>query len=212
MTINTILEDGRGTGNRVKISDEGELHVVVHNHPPDEESTLAEPLREFLTNSAGASDMRVDGSTTNVIFSIEADAEKDIYIRSLSFVIADASATLNKFGNLAALTNGCVLAWSNQSLGETIIGDNLTTNFEFVRLCLGNPSFGDGTAAFRAGNVAGASEGYIPVLNFQDVFGMDYGIRLRRGTTDKITLTIRDNVSGVDQFNAIAYGIKFKAK
>ena len=48
----------------------------------------------------------------------------------------------------------------------------------------------------------------MPVLDLRKVFGLSWGLRLRAGTEDKITVTIRDNVSGVDQFDCIAYGFK----
>jgi len=56
--------------------------------------------------------------------------------------------------------------------------------------------------------VSGTSEAYIPVLDFSTIFGMPWGFRLRKGTTDKLTFTVRDNLSGLDQFDAIAYGIR----
>lgn len=41
-----------------------------------------------------------------------------------------------------------------------------------------------------------------------DTFGMPWGIRLRAGTTDKLAFVVRDNISSLDQFDIIAYGIK----
>jgi hypothetical protein len=209
MTIKVSLQDGSGSGNLAKINDEGALTAVLHTHPVKDEAVLTKPIIEFMSTSAGVTDMKVDGSTVNVSFSINARADKDVYIKSISFIIADAGAVLNEFGNISALSNGCVLSWSTQDLGEVIISDTLISNFEFVRLCSGYPAFGTGTSSFRASNVAGASEAFIPILDFTQVFGMNYGLRLRAGTLDKVTLTIRDNVTGVDQFDAKAYGIEF---
>jgi hypothetical protein len=209
MTIKVSLQDGSGSGNLAKINDEGALTAVLHTHPVRDEAILTKPIIEFMSDINGATDMRVDGSTTNVSFTINARADKDVFIKSISFIIADAGATLNNFGNIGALSNGCKLSWSTQDLGEVTINDTLISNFEFVRLCSGYPAFGSGTSAFRATNVSGSSEGFIPILDFTQVFGMNYGLRLRAGTLDKITLTIRDNVTGVDQFDAKAYGIEF---
>jgi len=208
MSIKTILADGHGSGNDVKVSEEGQLNVVNHAHPPKGDTTLMAPVRQFFTNSAGSNDMQVDGSSANVEYTVDADPLKDIYIKTISFVIADAGATLNKFGNITALSNGCKLEWVTQDQGTVIISDQLTSNFEFVRLCVGNPGYGDGTGAFRASNVISTSEGYIPVLDVENVFGMRYGFKLRAGTTDQLKITIRDNTTGVDQFDAIAYGLK----
>lgn len=80
----------------------------------------------------------------------------------------------------------------------------LKSNWDFVRLCLGNPSFGD-AGAFRVNNVSGTSEGYIPVLDLTKLIP-PYGIKLDMGTNQKLVLEIRDDVQGVDSFNAICYG------
>jgi len=209
------IKDGSGSGSSLKINGEGEASVVIHPHPPRDEDAVtgtAIPFRQYFTDdgySTGSNDMRVNGTTTNQTFFIQAEEERDIYIGRVSIVIADASATLNKFGNITALTNGVVFEWASQQLGTTIIHEGLTSNFDFVRLGGGMPAFGDAAGSFRASNVSGNSEGYIPQVDFSDIFGMPWGIRLRKGTTDRISFTIRDDVSGVDQFDAIGYGIKF---
>lgn len=48
------------------------------------------------------------------------------------------------------------------------------------------------------------------IYDFAFIFGSPYGLRLRAGTNDKLIFKIRDNLSsGIDEHNAIAYGIKF---
>jgi len=141
-------------------------------------------------------------------FWIGAIQEYDIYVKTISIEIADASATLNKFGNITALTNGCKLEWITQDIGTTTIDDALKTNWNFVRMCAGSPAFGDAAGAFRASNVSGTSEGYIPVMDMARVFGNPWGLPLRKGTTDRIEFTIQDNTTGVDSFNAIGFGTK----
>jgi hypothetical protein len=207
MTIKVHLTDSKGNSKGVRISEEGALQVVAHPHPPSVESLSSIPYREYFKNGA-SSDMRVNGSTTNVEFSINADQKKDLYIKTISVVISDSGATLSKFGNISALSEGVEIKWQTSELGTTIIADALKTNFDFVRMGLGEPAFGDGTTAFRGNNVSGSSEAYIPVIDFQKLFGISYGLRLRKGSTDKLVFTIKDNVSTIDQFDAIAYGIK----
>lgn len=91
-------------------------------------------------------------------------------------------------------------------MGEVLIGDNLTTNFSFVRLCSGSPAFGDAAGAFRASNVSGASKGFLPFLDIKRVFGFRWGIKLGFGTSQKIGIRIRDDIRTIDVFNCIAYG------
>lgn len=199
----TLIRYGKHT---LRILEDGSIPITQNTYPVLSTRDETSIFRAYLKTAAGSSDMKVDGSTNNVVFSIVADVDDDIYITSLSFVIADAGATLNKFGNITALTNGCEFFYESTE-GSIVIHDALKTNFDFVRLCNGNPAFGDGTSAFRAGNVSGTSEAYLPTFDTR-VFGFPFGIRLRAGTEQKIVLKIKDDCQGVDQFDAVAYGFK----
>jgi hypothetical protein len=209
--IKATIEDGYGDGHRVRVNSEGSIPVVVHPHPPNAESFQVLPFRQYLTDdgaSTGSFDMVVDGATTNTQFFISAQDDRDIYIKTLSVVIADVNATLDEFGNIGELTNGMDFRWSTQNSGDIIINEALKTNFDFIRLSGGRPAFGAGATAFRAGNVSGASEGYIPFLDLALIFGLPWGLRLRSGTKDKLLFTVRDNLAGVDAFNIIGYGVQ----
>ena len=63
-----------------------------------------------------------------------------------------------------------------------------------------------GTTAFIANNVDFISEGIIPVLDLKDTFGFRWGLELRNGSTQKIVLTINDDITGIDAMNVIVYG------
>jgi hypothetical protein len=153
--------------------------------------------------------MVVNGGATAQIFSVDAEQEKNIYIKQLIIVIADASATLNKFGNINALSNGCILRWVTQDAGSVQLGPNLTSNFEIIRAAGFNPAFGDGNGVFKANNVEGASEGYLAVYDFQKSHGYPWGLPLRVGTTDRIEFVIQDNISAIDRLDIQASGIRF---
>lgn len=209
--IKSVLVDGYGSGHKVKINGEGEVGVVVHPHPPIDEVLAPLPFRQYMTDdgtAAGSKDMAVNGSSNNLEFCISAKSNIDVYVKSISIVIADAGATLNKFGNITALSNGIEFSYITQSQGSLVIHEALKTNFDFIQLGLGEPAFGTGNAAFRGTNIIGSSEGFIPIIDFNATFGLQWGLRLRKGTNDKICFIIKDNVSGVDRFDAVAYGIQ----
>ena len=210
MSIKTNIEDGLGTGNLARVSSEGYLYTQEAPFPPSGEDTKITIYRERLTlnNDGTTFDARVNGSVTPQQFWIQAESDFDIYITSVSFLIADANATLTQFGNIGALANGCRVFYEDEN-GSINVGTGLISNFEFVRLCLGQPSFGTGTSAFQAGNIAGNSEGYIPTLDFRN-FGFRWGLRLSENTLNRLVLEVNDNVTGVDAFNAIAYGFRRK--
>ena len=208
------LVDGHGSGNKVKVSTEGAVNAVVMPHPPKDEKLHPLPYRQYMTDtgaSTGSNDMQVVGSSAAPLEFLVCPQQddRDLYVGRLDIVIADASAALNKFGNITALTNGCKLEWVTQEFGVVVLHDALKSNWDFVRLSGGKNSFGATTTAFRASNVFGASEGYIPCIDFDEIFNLKWGLRLRRGTTDCLKITIQDDTTGVDQFDAIAYGIEF---
>jgi len=213
-TTNKII-DGTGTGQSAKVESGGYLRVQPAPFPPNDDRDTQVIFREFLTlnNDGTTSDMRVDGSTTPQLFYIQAEPDSDIYITSLSFLLADTdnAPILEEFVALTALTNGVRLYYEDSN-GDIDIAESLKSNFEIVRLCQGTPAFGSNSAAFFAESVtsgAGNQFAIIPILNFQSVFGFQYGLRLRAGTTNKLVLSVRDNLTGgLDAFNIIAYGFK----
>jgi len=195
------------TGQRVHVTEEGAIPVVVHPHPPVTDSLVAIPFVNFFETDAGASDMRVSGSSGSpFLFKINASPTRDTFISQCSVVIADGSATLNKFGNITALTNGVKFEWITADLGTVEIGPSLKSNFDFVQLGSGTPPIGAGTTSFRASNVEGASEAFIPSINLSSIFGIPYGLRLRKGTKDCLCWTVQDNTSAVDRFDIKAFG------
>lgn len=208
MSIRTNIEDGSGNGYLAKVSPEGFLFTQEAPYPPASEETKITVYREFLTlnNDGTTTDMRVDGSTTPQQFFISAEPDFDIYITTVSFLIADAGASLNEFGGISALANGCRFFYEDNN-GEINVGTSLVSNFEFVRLCQGNPSFGGGASAFLANNVVGPSEAFIPVFDFRN-FGFKWGLKLAASSQNRLVLEVNDNVTAIDAFNAVAYGFR----
>jgi hypothetical protein len=213
MTIRTTIEDGSDSNIRLAISPEGVANVVVHPHPPLGETIFSQPFRQYMTidgTVSGSNDMAVNGATNNVDFYVSASQEVDIYIKSISVVIGDGGApALNKYGALAALTNGIRWCHFTQEDGLYELHDGIKTNLEFVRIGVDTAAIGTGTDAFLADVSGGGTEkSYLPVIDLAETFGMPYGIRLRKGTTDRLIFTVRDDLTGLTTHNAITYGIR----
>lgn len=188
-------------GQALRINGEGEISVTAHTHPPVDEVFESLPFRSYFTNTSSSIDMRVNGATTNVDFSINADSDYDYYIKSLSIKIADTGAQFNEFGALTALTNGVRFSWDSQKVGKLIIHEGLKDNLSFFRLSQQAPSIIDLSGV-------GADAVLIDV-DLALLFGTPWGLRLTKGTTEKLSFTVRDNLStGLDEFNIIGYGIK----
>ena len=232
MSRNSNIIDGEGTGTYLKVNEGGYVFTQSSNLPPVTDQDLQIVYRKFLTlNGDGTTtSMLVDGSTTPQLFYVEANPDNDIYITSLSIVIQGLNINLglNFAGLGSALTNGCRLFYEDKN-GEINIGTDLDTNFELVRLCQGNPSFGNDVNAFKVPELAPSggggkggvktSDGYIPVLDFPEVFGFNYGLRLQRGTTNRLIFEINDDLRITTDggplpddagFNIIVYGFERK--
>ena len=201
--------DGVGSGLRTKVNNFNALKVSNQIIPDIDDPTILVPNSGFLTDSNGNFNALVDGSTNSIDFSVRALENNDLYISGLSFKIADQNAQLNNFGNISPLNVGLQLIYSSQEVGERILIDAIQTNFDLIRACQGVPAFSQGVESFRASNIIGGSEGYLPVLKISEVFSLPFGIRLKAGTLDKLILRINDDVSGIDAFDIFYYASEY---
>ena len=186
----------------------GALRTRDTGLPPFGNTVEAIPFQEFFADDTGLTDMRVDGSVTEVVFEIRPDSERDRYIKTVQFTIVDAGSTLARFGFLTALTNGMLFEWDR--LGETVQLALLQSNYDHVRLAGGQPAFGDAANTFRAPNVIGNSEAFLPILDFEFIFGLPWGIRLAAGSDEVLRVTVRDDITGVDGYDALARGFEIE--
>lgn len=194
------------SGQAASIKEPGDLLVSDLGLPRSGQKLSAIPLSSFFVDSAGSQDMVVNGSVTPVEFTIDAMPFRDCYIKTIGFNILDMGATLGSFGNIAALTNGVLFEW--ETLGETVELGVFKTNYDMVRLAGGQPAFGDSTTAFRAANVVGNIDAFMPMLDFATIFGLPWGVLLAGDTKQKLRITIRDDISAIDGFDIQARGFE----
>lgn len=208
-------------GNLSSFVDDNKFYETDSSYPPivKTQKTIIFSQSFTLNNDGVTNSMKVNGSTTPQKFIIQSNSENDVYISSISFIItADLTTTeLGEFGGTTPLTNGCKFFLETSEDGEVIINDSLKTNYDLVRMAVGNPNPGVGPGTeFKIGNVfSNSDEGFLIVLKFSD-YGYDReytgGILLRKQTNDRLVFEIRDNLnlatSSIATFNAIAYGYK----
>lgn len=209
ITARIVGEDGK----QLKINGEGELSVVIHQHPPIEEDVAGLPFRQYFTTDglkSGSNDMAVNGATNSVDFYITASPEYDIYIKYITVEIGDGGApALNKFGALSALTNGVAFYWDTQVEPLYELHEGIKTNKEFIRIASDTGAIGTGTDAYLADVSGGGTEkSYLPNIDMKEIYGLPWGLRLRKGTLDKIIFRVQDNLTGLTTFNAIATGTR----
>ena len=206
--LKTSLHDQK-QGHSLAIEDDGSINVYVIPQPPKDAEQVTLPFTEYMSlNGLGlVTSMLVNGSVTNQEFFVKAK-DYDIYINTIVFEIADASAALNQFGALPALTNGLEFYYFNQLQGRYVIETGIKTNYDMIKLANFEPAFGTGTAAFQLTNAITASEAYVGTIDLEDVFGLHWGLKLRKNTTDRIGFTVRDNISTIDAMTIKVYGIR----
>lgn len=202
--IHATISDGNGEDNRLKINEEGEIGVVVHTHPPVRESRTGLPFRQYFTldgTPSGDNDMRVNGATNSVEFCISAEPEFDRFVKFISVKLADAGAAFNEFGNLSALTNGVSFEWSSQKVGALTIHDGIKDNLEWFRLSNQVPTIIDLSG--------GGADSIVVGIDLAKMFGSQWGLKLTKGTNEKLVFKINDNLgTGIDEFNIIGHGTK----
>ena len=202
--------DGTGTKRQVMVDDQNSLVVSMTACPPmiEQKNRI---FVQYLTStglSTGSNVMAVVGAAaTPIEFWVAAHPQNDRYITKVSFIIAGAAATLKEFGTIAALANGCDFVYHRGSGEEVYIHHALKTNWDFIRMCCGVPAFGTGADTFIGTNVSGVLEGVIPVFEFLSILP-PYGLKLDAGSEQKLILRVNDDISTVDQFDAIAYGFE----
>lgn len=204
------------------VNDDGRLYEIDTVYPPitNDRQIILYVDDLTLNNDGVTTDMKVDGSVTAQEFSVNADSEFDIFINSVSFFIAAELVVtdLGEFGGITTpLTNGCQLIYENSDEGDIIIGDNLQTNYDLLRMCNMSPQFGlVSNAAFKIVQAfSNQDDGYLFILKFSDYgYEQEYsgGIRLKAGTTDRLVFKIRDDLnltpSEISSFDGRVYGFK----
>jgi len=195
-------------GYSLKINEDGSINAFIIPSPPLENQVSALPFSEYMKlNGNGTTSFIVNGAVTNQEFYIESKSY-DVYVNTIVFEIADAGATLSQFGALTALTNGLDFYYFNQSNGKYIIESGLKSNYDFVKLSNFDPSYGTGSSAFQLTNAISSAEAYVGVIDFEDVFGLPWGLKLRADSTDRLGFSVKDNLTGIDVMTMKVYGIR----
>ena len=194
-----------GKGTEVSVSPDGELCSIVAPYPPLTEQKV-QPFRQYLTAdglASGSNDMGVDGSVTNAEFWIPSHGINDRYITSLNFIVGYGTAGKPYlWADVAALTNGSRLYYINRH-GEHDIHEGIKSNQDMFRL-----SFSAIPTAWEVRHVNANNDfGYFISMDITRM-GLPFGIKLDRGSTQRLVMSIRDNAADADSFNCIAYGFE----
>lgn len=144
-----------------------------------------------LLNS-GSSDMTVDGSTTPVEFSLTPPSGKKWFISRVIISMEDTNMSWKKFGSLTPLTNGVSASFLLDSVSHDLLdGATFKENASFTKYCYDAEINTDTTDILRARWTFSKSGTFI---------------ELRNNTSDKIAVTINDDLTSLDSFQIIMQG------
>lgn len=195
---------------RAKITDRGALLVtpIGETAPPTGQSNVSQYFKSKLALVDGSStNQAVNGSSSTQEFVIGSNQNFDIHIKLIQILIADGTPgiTNNKFGSIDALSNGWCLD-VEESGSETSIVSNAKTNGELLVQSGSNTLFGTGVDVNELSNWTAQEDAkliYIPMGSW-----VEGGLRLGRGTNDKLIARVNDDLTNITLFEVTVFGSK----
>lgn len=146
-------------------------------------------LQSYLLNGS-SSVMSVNGSVSSVNFDFTVPSGQTIYLYGIGVFILD-SGTIDPtdFGSITGLTNGVDFKIRTNGTEYTVV--NFKNNIDLALYFTENPLSDPGTSGFFSAN------------DFA-MFYRDFSpeMTLSQSTSDYVRMTIRDNLTAVDQFRA----------
>ena len=202
--IESVIKDGKGEKYFAQVTKDRELVVIQSPYPPLAPQKV-KPFRQYFTldgTKDGDNDMGIDGSVTPVDFYIPSVKDQDRYITNLSILVGyGTSGQPYEWADGVPLTNGIRLFYISDQ-GEVDIHESIKTNQDMFRL-----NFDMILNNWQINGVNANNDfGYLLNLDLTEMVP-DYGIKLDRGTSQKLVVRIQDNVGlAADSFNIIAVG------
>lgn len=163
-----------------------------------------------LCGSAGAvetgivnANMNVDGSSTGQVFYIGSEEDVDIKIMRVIITIADTAVVHSNFGNISALTNGFTLQVFERGLNTNLIHEAKTGGQVILQSGLFSP-YGDGAQSWELSNHTGNTDAQTIAIDISSL--VPGGVRIARGTEDRIFATVSDDLQGLTEFTVRVMG------
>lgn len=163
-----------------------------------------------LVGSSGAvesgitnANMNVNGSSTSAEFFIGAEELVDIKIMRIVITIADSAVVHNAFGNVTALTTGFDLQVFERGVSTNLLSKAKTGGEVIVQSGL-YAAYGNGATSWELTNWTGNTDAQTCVIDVSSL--VPGGIRIARGTEDKIFATVNDDLTGLTEFTVRIMG------
>lgn len=201
MGINAEIKDGLGNGYAAEVAYTHAIKTYIDTPPLSPVGT--KNRKRFFKETT--TPLLVNGSVTPFEYAINPSNDYDIYITRIVWVVSDGTQNLSKFGALTALTNGCDLVV--RELGtDTYLIDKAKTGGDLIVGSGMFSVFGSGTSVNVVTSWASASDALIAIFDIASIMGE--GIRIGRGSKDKIFIKINDNLTALDDHFVEFFGYK----
>lgn len=192
--------------NLADVQDSGLLTSCLPYPPLNVDNKIIPFIGNITVKGDGiTTNLTVNGSVIPIDAFIAPPSSGDLYVTTANILIADSGVVaLNRFGNGAPLINGIQFFVENSS--ERIITSiPLRSNFDLIRVGTLTEGVGSKNDAYQLANTDSANDdGYNPIIDFTRISPI--GIRLIKGSKDKLGISIRDDISAVATFNIIING------
>ena len=197
-----IIDGGLGTKRTAAVDRNN--HLAMAMYPPtlhlDGEPSKFRFFSEYLGttgglatfSSAGNADM---GATTNVYF-IAAAEDYDIRIMSVGILVADSAVTHGNFGAINPLTTGFDLSVIEAGV-ETFLISDAKTGGELISQTNFMHGYGDGAQSWELLNWSANEDAQTVTIPVGQM--VPGGIRLGRGTKDRIVASVQQDLDGLTE-------------
>lgn len=211
MPIKSHIQDGTGSKRLVRVNEQHAMRVTqtIGDVPP---VGTVNRLRYYnaLLGSTGADSgiisMNVLGSlVAPLTFYIQASVDYDLYISKIVIIFADSAIVHNKFGNVTALTNGWTLNITESGKVTPIIS-NAKTGGQLLAQTPLESMYGATTTVNTLSNWTGTEDAATVILDIASI--IPNGIRIGRGTNDKIEAIVADDLTGLTEFTVRILGYR----
>lgn len=210
MPIDAVILDGAGRGRQARVSDQKALDVacIFPDVPPEGTPSRYRYYNALLGSTgadSGTTNMNVNGAVTPQVFYISAHADYDIHIMNIAILIADTAVVHNNFGNVGALANGWDLLVTEAG-DDTYIIEGAQTGGQVIAYSGFARPYGNTATAWELTNWTGTEDAQtisIPISEY-----IPDGIRIGRGTLDRIESIVRDDLQGLTLFNVRIFGFR----
>lgn len=210
MTVEFRLVDGLDSKRAVQVLETRALRVAAST-PPLLGVGVPSEFRFFSAlfgsegQDTGVTNLNVDGSVTPLEFFINSEEGADIRIKKLMIYIQDNQVRHDGIGNLGALANGIDITVREQGVNTPAVMAAMTFA-DLIQQTFAERPWGGDLTAFELTNVSGTDDAQ--VLPFDIGSLIPEGIRIGRASKDRITVTIRDDLSTLTAFTVRAAGFR----